>query len=135
MIFQCEKNQKCKLRYPEAKTPITRRKNKESEAPGVSILLSGLIIKCLGCGGLKLGGGEIENDDDSCCVVTEADEFSPNMALMQTLVVSGLFLGNGRGMWIENWVRVRVPDQAMIVTLELGGEVKSVRNWDFLVCF
>ncbi|KAI5395940.1 hypothetical protein KIW84_062222, partial [Lathyrus oleraceus] len=117
-----------KLRYPEAKTPVARRKNKESEALRISILLSGLMIKRLGSGGLKLGGGEIEIGDGSCCVVTEDEEFSPDMALMQILVVCGLFLGNGRGLWIGNWERLRVPDPAMAVTLELGGEVKSVRK-------
>lgn len=110
--------------------------------------MSGLIIKRLGSGGLKLGGGEIETDDGgSCCVVvTEGEEFSPDMALMEILVVGGLVLGNGRGLWSGNWERLRVPDAAMAMTLELGGEVKSVRilsvvlryclgKWKIVLCF
>jgi hypothetical protein len=110
--------------YPETKTPVAKRKNKGREAARISKVLSDLIAKRLASGGLKLGGGEIDTDDDEevegvscCCVVTEVEVFSvSDIALMQILVLCSFVVENETGLWSENWERFRVPVPAMAIT-------------------
>ncbi|PNY07740.1 hypothetical protein L195_g004243 [Trifolium pratense] len=106
----------------ETKTPVAKRKNNGREAARISKVLSDLIAKRLASGGLKLGGGEIDTDDEvegvSCCVVTEVEGlFSvSDMALMQILVLGSFVAENERGLWSENWERFRVPVPAIAIT-------------------
>jgi len=78
--------------YPETKTPVAKRKRRGSSAPNTSPVLSGLMAKRLGSGGLKLGGGAIVTDEDeaeeesdvgcSCWLLTEVEEEVSDMARM-----------------------------------------------------
>jgi hypothetical protein len=117
--------------YPETKTPVAKRKNKGREAARISKVLSDLIAKRLASGGLKLGGGEIETDDDEvegvscCCVVTEVEVFSvSDIALMQILALVSFVVENETGLWSENWERFRVPVPAMAITA-------TTTNWEW----
>jgi len=76
--------------YPERKPPVPKRKRKGRKAPSTSTVLSGLIAKRLGSGGLKLGGGAIVTDEDeaeeepevgsSGLLLTEVEEEVSDMA-------------------------------------------------------
>ncbi|KAJ1419552.1 hypothetical protein SESBI_15114 [Sesbania bispinosa] len=123
--------QRGKFDYPEAKTPVAKRKNKGSAAPKTSPDLSGLTAKRLGSGGLKLGGGANDTEEEgeasdiggSCSVLTEVEvEGVSDMALMQTLLL-GSFLGNEIGLYTENWERLKAPP-AIAMTQEKG-QVRS----------
>lgn len=86
---------------PETKTPVAKRKIKGSKAPKISPVLSGLIAKRLGSGGLKLEGGVNDGEDEggSCWVLTEEleEEEVSDVALM-LLLGSSSFLGNEIGL-------------------------------------
>lgn len=97
--------------YPETKTPVAKRKTKGSTALNTSPVWPELTVKGLGSGALKSTGAANDTDDDedddededeaeaseigSCWV--EVEEVS-DMALMQTLLLGNLLLGNEIGL-------------------------------------
>jgi len=99
---------------------VAKRKIKGSKAPNTSLVLSGLIAKRLGSGGLKLGGGAIVTEEAlsevgcSCWVLTEEVEEVSDMPLMQKLLLGSLLLGKETDPRTGNWERLK----AIAMTLE-----------------
>jgi hypothetical protein len=90
-VFTIRREWKLGYTYPETKTPVAKRKSKGREAPRISRVLSDLIAKRLGSGGLKFGGGVIETDVDDE-VEVEEDVSVSDMALMQILFLGSSFV-------------------------------------------
>jgi len=92
--------------YPETKIPVAKRKSKGSAAPSTSPILSGLMAKRLGSGGLKLGGGAIVTDE-------EVEEEVSDMTRMQKLLLGALLLGKQIYPETGNWERLKAEAIAM----------------------
>jgi len=67
---------------------VAKRKSKGREAPRISRVLSDLIAKRLGSGGLKFGGGVIDTDDEVEVEVVSVSD----MALIQILFLGSSFV-------------------------------------------
>ena len=92
---------------------MPRRKNKAREAPRISKILSGLIEKAFGSGGLKLGGGENVVVLGGSSLEVTGVCVDDDLMLNEFLLIVGLVLALKIGRYMSEGVKLRAP--AMIL--------------------